>query len=378
MSSSVELWLLFTFCMFLLFISSKRSRYGILTDESKQYIYKEKMFYTVVTCLMSIFIGLRIWCNDTGTYREIYDYLTPSEGGIFTNISWKIGDSPAFWVFNSFLKHQGVSTQNFLMIYAIITIFLYMWFIWKYTTDIWFSVFLLWTMGVYLFAAAGMRQAIAIAIALIGIDGYLQKNFLRFIFWICLAALFHPYAFLFLLVPFLTFSPWKRKTWYMFGLFAIIGVFLQKFVGSILSLTSMMGKGYDSMAFSGEGVNLFRLLVTWAPIILSFTARKSMKKSYDKKNNIFMNFSMLNASIMFVALFGTANYFARLANYFLIFQTLSLPWIVKYFNAKTRKFVKPLIIFCYLLYFVFANVILTPFDLYFAKMSFWEYIKSNF
>ena len=378
MSSSFELWLLFALCMFLVMISSQQSRYSILPDGSKKYIHKEKMLYIISTGFMSIFIGLRIWCNDTGTYREIYDYLTSSEGSILDGISWKIGDSPAFMLFNSFLKHQGVSTQNFLMIYAIITVSLYMWFIRKYTSEIWLSVFLFWTMGVYLFAAAGMRQAIAIAIALIGIDGYLQKKKFHFVFWICLAALFHPYALLFLFAPFMTFAPWTRKTAYMLGIFAIVGVFLQTFIGTLLSLTEMMGKQYVNMAFSGEGVNFFRLLVIWAPIVLSFFARKYMRISEDKENNLFMNFSMLNASVMFVALFGTANYFARLANYFLIFQTLALPWMLKYFNAESKKLLKVIIVFCYLLYFVFANVILTPFEWYFSKMTFWEYIQSLF
>ena len=40
---------------------------------------------------------------------------------------------------------------------------------------------------------------------------------------------------------------------------------------------------------------------------------------------------------MFIALFGTANYFARLANYFLIFQTLALPWMLSYFDYKSKK-----------------------------------------
>lgn len=378
MSSTISLWLTFLFSLFIVALSNRYSRYTISVAGDRQYVYKEKIFYSILVILMSMFIGLRIWCNDTGTYCDIYEYLTPSTGNILEEISWEIGDSPGFTIFNRILKHLNVSTQNFLMIYAFITVTLYLWFIRKHTTDITLSIFLLWTMGVYIFAAAGMRQAVAIAIGLIGIDRFLQRRWFGFIGWICLAALFHPYIILYLLAPIMTFSPWTRKTGLLLSILGITGIFLQSFVGVILNLTSALGKTYASTEFSGEGVNIFRLLVVWAPIVLSFLTKDIMKKSTDEKNNLFMNFSMLNAAIMFVALFGTANYFARLANYFLIFQTLSLPWMFKYFNNMSRKLLRIIVVLCYLLYFVFAYMILTPFDQYFAKMTIWEYLSSLF
>jgi hypothetical protein len=87
---------------------------------------------------------------------------------------------------------------------------------------------------------------------------------------------------------------------------------------------------------------------------------------------------MINAEIMFIALFGTANYFARLANYFLIYQTLALPWMFRFFNRKSQWLLTLGVILCYTLYFIFANVILTPFNTYFAKMSLWKYLQTLF
>ena len=183
---------------------------------------------------------------------------------------------------------------------------------------------------------------------------------------------------MFLAVPLLTFAPWTPRTWILLAIFGVIGIELQNLVGAILDVTSMLGKEYSENAFSGEGVNTFRLLVVWSPIALSFLARKLMRRSEDKPNNLFMNLSMLNAEIMFVALFGTANYFARLANYFLIFQALALPWMLRYFNQESRKMLKIVIVGCYTLYFFVANVILTPFDTYFSKMTLMEYLRSVF
>ena len=131
MSSTVSLWLIFFSSLFLVVLSNQYSVYTISIFGDRKYDYKEKIFYSIVIILMSMFIGLRIWCNDTGTYREIYDYLTPSTGNILDGISWAIGDSPAFSIFNTILKDLNVSTQNFLMIYAFITVRSYLWFIRK-------------------------------------------------------------------------------------------------------------------------------------------------------------------------------------------------------------------------------------------------------
>lgn len=378
MTSTTAMWLLFLFSLIMAWLSERRSTYQVGQYGERVCVQKDMVFFSILLVSMCLFVGLREWCNDTGTYRDGYEYLTRATGPILKGISWKIGDSPAFTIVNTTLKHIGFSSQDFLMFYAFVTNGLYLWFLRKYSTDFWLSLFLLWTMGVYLFSAAGMRQAVAVAIALIGVDRALQKKWVPFVIWIVVAAYFHPYALMFLAAPILTFAPWTSRTWFLLLIFLVIGFSLQSLMGTILDITSMMGKNYSEESFTGEGVNVFRLLVVWSPILLSFLAREGMQRSRDEKNNLFMNFSMLNAEIMFIALFGTANYFARLANYFLIYQTLALPWMFRYFDGKSRRLLKIIVLAAYLLYFFFANMILTPFNTYFAKMTLLEYLRMLF
>ena len=66
---------------------------------------------------------------------------------------------------------------------------------------------------------------------------------------------------------------------------------------------------------------------------------------------------MVNAMIMFVGLFGTANYFARLANYFLIYQTLSLPLIFNYFTKQSKRLLIIVSVLCYFVFFYYENTI---------------------
>ena len=76
--------------------------------------------------------------------------------------------------------------------------------------------------------------------------------------------------------------------------------------------------------------------------------------------------SMLNGAIMFDGLFGTANYF-------LIFQSLSLPWMLKKIGGRDGKVLTALLVLGYAAYFYYANAINQPFDHCFARLSLAEY-----
>ena len=378
MASSSTLWPIFCFSLLIAWISERRSIYKYGEIGERDSVRKDKIFFSILVVSMALFVGLRKWCNDTQTYREVYQYLIPTTGNIFSSIEWSLGDNPGYLLLNVIMKRLGASSQTFFMVISFVTNGLYLWFIRKYSSNFWLSFFFFWTMGVYMFTAAAIKQTTAVALCLLGIDRLLENKRLAFIIWIMLASTIHPYALMFLIAPLLMYSPWSNKTYYFLGVIAALGATMQSLVGTIINITTMLGESYNESSFVGEGVNVFRLLVVCAPIGLSFLAKDHMRANQDKRYNLFMNFSMLNAGIMFIALFGTANYFARLANYFLIFQTISLPWMLRYFTNQSQKILRLTVIICYMAYFVFANVILTPFNSYFAKMTLWEYLLSLF
>ena len=98
--------------------------------------------------------------------------------------------------------------------------------------------------------------------------------------------------------------------------------------------------------------------------------------SEDRTGNLFVNLTMVNAFIMFIGLFGTANYFARLANYFLIFQTLSLPFLMDLFDGETRKMVEYASILLYAFYCYYESVLAHgAFDLGYRFMTIFDFIR---
>ena len=339
------------------------------------YQKKEKFIYIILAIILAVFVGLRTAYNDTETYSQMYNALLPGISNVL-NIDFSLGENPGFWVVNIILKSLSFTSQDFLMFYALVTNFVYLWFIRKYSDNIWLSVFLFFTMGCYTFTMAAIKQCVAVAFCLIATDRYLQNKKFPFIFWVLIASTFHPYSLMYLIMPLLSFKPWSGKTYLFLLIFLIIGLSLQPLLGTVVDITTMLGEEYDATTFTGEGINIFRLAVVWVPVVISFFTRRYLRANNSKADNIILNLTILNAEIMFIGLFGTANYFGRLANYFLIFQALCLPHLFKSFNTKSKTIITICCVLCFLLYFYYANVINQNFDSMFNYVPFVSYIKS--
>ena len=367
---------IFIFSILMAYMSDRYSSYEFDAGRVKHYIQKEKLFYVIMSIAMAVFVGLRTSGNDTATYISMYEDI-PNNITAFTSIDWKdIAAAPGHQFVCALLKNMGASTQDYLMVFAVVSVTLYLWFIRKYTNNITLSIYYFITMGVYTFAMAAIKQTIAVAILLVATDRAIKKKYLAFIFYVILAELFHPYAFVYLIVPFMSFIPWTWKTYVLLSGTAVVSMGLSRFMGGILAITDALGGDYGATEFSGAGVNIFRVLVVWVPVGLSFLARKYIRVNSDRISNYIINLTMVNAMVMFVGLFGTANYFARLANYFLIFQTLSLPLIFNYFTKQSKKLLIVAAVLCYFVFFYYEHVIANGrFDDGYYFITFFDYIR---
>ncbi len=353
--------------------------FSIYDYDTLSYRKKNLFLYVILIAVMAGFVGLRTAYNDTYTYTYAYNLLEKGTNPFTAAGNWlAIGGNPGFNFVNAILVNLGFSAQSFLMFYAVITVGIYLWFIRKYTTNIWFSIFLFITTGCYTFTLAAIKQCFAVAIALIGVDFALRKKWVPFVVFVLLASLFHPYALMFLIVPFMTYRPWSGRGYVLLVVFLVIGFSLQQMLGTLVDITTLLGEDYDVSSFSGEGVNVFRLAVCAVPLALSFVGRKTIAAEASKTDNLVINLSILNAEIMFVGLFGTANYFGRLANYFQIFQVLSIPWLMRIFKKKSAQLVTGAAVVCYIIYFYYANAVNQPFDDAFNSISIFQYLLSLF
>lgn len=366
--------------IFLVIISDKLSKKRIDDLGNEEYEKKDVFVFLIMTIIMAGFVGLRRYYNDTGVYYEMYQNVSLGEN-LFSNIDWNISSNFGFVIIERIIKSFSFSAQSFLMITSLFSIGVFYWFIRKYSTMYSLSIYYFITMGVFTFSMGALRQILATAIALIAINFLLKKRLIYFFLLTFFAVTIHQFAFVFFLVPLLDFSPWSKKTYLMVLFFAVLSFGMKGFMGSIGDVASSVGgEGkYDANSFSDAGVNIFRLFVVWVPVVLSFPVKEKLICSDDKTSNLMINLSMLNAEIMLLGLFGTANYFARLANFFAVFQTISLPYIIRLYEKDIQKILLTFSVIGFAIYFTYDNTIVNGgFDSQYFGISLERYFTEIF
>lgn len=365
-----ELWIVLAVSCGLAFLSEK---YTFAWNGRPSKVLNYGMVVLLIAYL-SLFAGLRTGYNDTYTYMSNYKAMAAFPD-ILTDFSWKLGDNPGFTLLNSLMKAAGFSAQTFVLTYSVLFVAASVSFLKKYSSSFTLSVFLFACAHGYLFSLAAMKQCASIAIGLIALPLMLKRKWISYVLIILLAATFHPYILLFLLIPFLRFRPWSLGTWIMLVVTVGAGLFLPQFIEAIIDAVALLGDGYDANSFIGEGVNIFRVLVASVPAFLSLIFRRDILNVQNaKRDYIFINCSFIYASIMFVGLFGTANYFGRLASYFVLFPAIALPTIINDLPRRNKRCLAALMVVCYLAYFYYGNAINESFANEFSRMTLWKYL----
>lgn len=366
--------------LWLVFIASLLLAAWIEYRGEKRNIFGEKRKDLTITWILIIvlgfFCGLRVWGNDTVTYKQIYDQM-PVWDEFIATYDFNFAKGIGFEIMTCIIKTVGLSQQDYLMIYAFATAIPYVMFVRRYSVNMVFGVFLMFATGFYLFSMAAIKQTMAMGICLWALPYALDRKWIRFVLLVGLASMFHPYALVYLVAPLMMFKPWKGRTILYIVVFVLAGFSLEQMIGTVLDITDMMGAEYTEAEMLGAGVNIFRVLVSFVPLGLAALMGESLFKDAGREVYLMFNLAMLNALIMFVGLFGTANYFARLANYFLPAQVVILPWMICSAHRQDRRWLIPCCVVGYLAYFYYENAILRPFEAY-AQMSLWDYLATWF
>lgn len=364
--------------IFLGFFSHSFSTYDM---RLQTYTKRSFFLWGILFCILVIFAGTRYNYNDTIVYIGVFeDDIVPLSLDALKRIDYSLGENPGFVIYQQILKSIGFTSQSFIFLTSIITVGLFMWFIRKYTTDLFMSVFLFVTFDAYVFMLAGIKQSLAMAFSAIAVDRIIKNKKASFVFWILLASTFHPYALMYLICPFLFFKPWTRKTWYLLGFFGLAGLSFQFLLPRVVSVTQMIGEDYTMETFDMGGVNPIRVAVCCVTIFLSYFVKDRIEDShYNKINNLIVNLAMLNAELMFVGMFGASIFSGRLANYFILFQLLALPFLIKHIDRKFKSIVYVSAIVLFFAFFYYSNVMAheRSFDELFYRHTLGEYFSEG-
>lgn len=327
----------------------------------------------LIVVVLACFIGLRTHYNDTDAYRKMYESLQEFPG-FWDKFDSTLGANPGFEICNAAMKTVGISWHGMFLIYAFITVSSSVWLIRRYSSDIVTSLFLFFATNAYTLSAAALKQCVAIGIGVLAIPFAEKKRWIPFCLIILFASTFHPYVLMYLIIPLLTFRPWSKWTYVLIAAALLSGYLFDSMVDVIIDLTALVGDDYTEDKIVGEGINILRVLVSMAPIVLTFLYRRQIFAHGSIETNIFVNLSTVNAAIMFVGLFGSSIAFSRLAGYFTLMQCISLPWIISRLTNRDKPLWKTMMIAGYCGFFLYANVLASSFEIGFSRITLWEYL----
>lgn len=353
------------------------STYGSYRIEKRQSDGNRIAFMMLVISL-ALPIGLRRTYNDTGAYLRNFLYGDTLQT-LFSSGSLHLLRNPAFQLYSAVIRSFTSNYLIFFMVSAFFVQYSNLRFIRRHCDNFLLGVILYFCLGTYVFSIAAMKQVMAMAVLLYGVDYLIERRYVKFYLMVFLAMLFHTYALIFVILPLFTNKPWTLRT---FGLLGVILFFMSNFesvIGSFLEIANDSGKHVSgSEILDTASINPIRVAVyAVTPLFALVFRRYLFYGPEDREHNILINMSIISVSIISVGLVSAANMFSRMAQYFEFGIICGLPWMMKKpFEEQSLRLVNLIAIACFSAYFYYAQMIWMPFDDHFGRYTVMEFVQS--
>lgn len=241
-------------------------QFGLLGK--KYYLIFSGIILTAVLALRNAEFGV----IDMLRYSWYYDSIRLSES--FTEaILHSNGKDMGYWASNYLFAKLGVSFQLYVSLVAVFCIGSFMYFINKYSVNVIISCFILLGFGCYTFLFYGLRQAIALPIAMFCLDACYKKKYIKTALLFILAVLFHWASVV--ILPFLLVSRMKFSNLVAIVYLAalLIMVLFSTQIGHIATL--LFSEDYEgtyesSGKIGGLGILVLSLLVWYIIVFAKF------------------------------------------------------------------------------------------------------------
>ena len=357
----IKLLAIFAIAMVFAHSSAKRERRTLRNWDYDQKIIKDSGYIFVIIALV-LFTGLRIDYNDTYTYWRTFVNSSDTVSDVLHNWNWT--DNPAMELYKAVIRQFSTDKTALIFPASMFTQFCLIRFFKKYSVEFDFSVYLFFTLGMFCFTMGAMKQSVAIGILTFAVEAAEKKKWVKFALLVFLAFLFHTYAIVLIVTPFLRARPWSAFTWLMTIGAVIVFMNLEPILGSVIDAAEDAGKKiYEDEILGGTGSNILRILVYAVPPVISFVYRKRLFADSKPVENIMVHLSILSFACMAYGLVVSGNEADRLATYFEMGTVVSLPWMIKKgFPKQTGNAVKTIAYAAFFFFFIYKFGLKGNFD----------------
>ncbi len=235
-------------------------------------------------------------------------------------------------------------------IFAFVTLALFLHTLYRDSVDFAFSFFLFMSLGIYFQTFNTVRYYFALSIALCSMKYVLEKDYVRFVFYILLASLFHKSVLVVIPIYLIASIEWKK--WFYVALTCVsVLCFLAR--GLVLKLALVLYPSYNDTIYLEGGTSItsvirIALVLVFCAWVMQCKETLHCKEALQQKSERYKEMK-LYIQLNFLA-FLAATFFSflpvvtRLVYYFSISQLLLLPLIVEAIgNERVKKRVKAVI-----------------------------------
>lgn len=266
-----------------------------------------------------------------------------------------------FNYFNLLLSKFELSWQGYLIICTIFLIIGLSAFLHKYSSDIFYSLFIYMTIGLFSMNMSGIRQSLAISICLMALVTYEKlfrekklKAYICFYVLVFVAITFHNSALIFVIVPFLTSWRFTKKQCLFMLIVASAAIFYKNFITG--ALPSFEGTRYSDFTFDQEyAINPLVIAFTIViPLISLYYIPTQQDGRFSNKMSLMFIFASLN--VFFTILSINNNQLGRVGYYFIPCDLVLLPAMIASLNGSERTFVKIVTTLVCIVYFILGAI----------------------
>lgn len=366
---------------------------ALFADGQEQYNRKIYLWIAFgVLFFISAFRSTNIG-NDTPFYAFLFEYYGSAVRALnlekfvylfnFDNVlNSRI--EPGFIFLNILLNFIS---NDYLILFVVVSAFVvgvWMIHIYQNSSMVWLSVALFINLRFFYFSLSNLRQSIAMAIILISYKFLKERKLLPFLLCVCIAALFHLSALVFIIAYPLTAKVFNYKALIYGAIIAGLGyigfdyfinLFLRFFPRYSMYLESVYFDGYVRIA------SIINVLVALALLLLGVISSKGVYKpdnprdidKNEKQEINLLNYIMLISLVLsFISI--KASILGRLHMYFFIFSIIYTPRTLIYIkNVRLRV----VIVYILLLAIIAYNFTILYFRPEWLIVYPWEFIWST-
>lgn len=318
---------------------------------------RKKVAITIMVILLTLVAGLRHYMvgSDTIIYYNSYNRMATYGSALLDTSYFEIG----YNYLVLFATSLGLDFNAFLLIISLIMNIGAGVFIYKYSKQPMFSFILFILLRLFFCEMNIMREFLAIIIFLGSIKFVEERKFVKFLFMVILASLFHSSELFTIVIYFLynlKLTPLKKMFFAVAT--ALTCVFLY---GILVHATQAFGVygGYIDDYFGSNKLASIVMVIINVVVYLFF---KIIRKKYSNEEQALdeaqrkrLDFygNILFFTIIFSIIAIRISIFNRLALYYQIFDIIAIPNVIQLItDSKKRLFWYIIIFVCFFVYFV--------------------------